>query len=352
MVKINNTPVRTSRNFKINNIEIDEKILPNKVSKFDNIFITNESKNIKIDSNIKDINLTYGLGDILINEVKYNANQKLRIVVDSKSNENVNISFKFDENNIELVDNIQIVLNENTKANLTIEYTSNKDIRTYHNGIINLIAKNGANANITVVNLLNKNSYNFLSIENTLNENSKINYYLIDLGGKTTITNYYSNIKENFAQNNLQTIYLGTKKDLIDLNYIAELKGKKSKINIEVEGALKDTAKKNFKGTIDFKKGCKKAIGNEEEACMLLSDTAKALALPMLLCSEEDVAGSHATSAGKIDNKELFYIMSRGFSLKEAQKLIVRAKFNKVLENIKDEELKQKIINEINSRLD
>ena len=85
---------------------------------------------------------------------------------------------------------------------------------------------------------------------------------------------------------------------------------------------------------------------------MLLSETAKSLALPMLLCSEEDVEGNHSSSAGKIGEKELFYIMSRGFELKEAMKLMVRAKFNKILENIKDEELKEQILNEIDERLD
>ena len=84
---------------------------------------------------------------------------------------------------------------------------------------------------------------------------------------------------------------------------------------------------------------------------MLLSDTAKSMALPMLLCSEEEVEGNHATSSGKIDEKELFYIMSRGFELKEAMKLIVRAKFNKILEDMQDDELKEEIIQEIDKRL-
>ena len=54
----------------------------------------------------------------------------------------------------------------------------------------------------------------------------------------------------------------------------------------------------------------------------------------------------------KIGEKELFYIMSRGFGLKEAMKLMVRAKFNKILENIKNEDLKQEILDEIDKRLD
>lgn len=131
---------------------------------------------------------------------------------------------------------------------------------------------------------------------------------------------------------------------MLDLNYIGELRGEKSNIDIEVQGALKDKAKKHFKGTIDFKKGCKKSKGNENESCMLLSDTSRSLALPMLLCSEEDVEGNHSCSSGKVGEKELFYIMSRGVDRKSAIKLIVRAKFNKILENIKNEKLKNEII--------
>ena len=85
---------------------------------------------------------------------------------------------------------------------------------------------------------------------------------------------------------------------------------------------------------------------------MLLSDTAKSLALPMLLCSEEDVEGNHSSSAGKADEKELFYIMSRGFDLKEAMKLIVRAKFNNIILGIEEEELREEILTEIDKRLD
>ncbi len=63
------------------------------------------------------------------------------------------------------------------------------------------------------------------------------------------------------------------------------------------------------------------------------------------------LSGNHSSSAGKIGEKELFYIMSRGFELKEAMKLMVRAKFNKILKNIKNEELRNKILNEIDERL-
>ena len=170
--------------------------------------------------------------------------------------------------------------------------------------------------------------------------------------GKNSVTNLYSNLLGNFSENRMDTIYLGKENQVFDLNYIGELKGEMSKIDIEVQGALKDRAKKHFKGTINFKKGCKKAKGNENESCMLLSDTAKSLALPMLLCSEEDVEGNHSSSAGKIDEKELFYMMSRGFETKDAIKLMVRARFNKILGKIKEESLRAFILRKIDEKLD
>ena len=94
-----------------------------------------------------------------------------------------------------------------------------------------------------------------------------------------------------------------------EINHI----GEQSESDILVNGALKDTAKKTFKGTIDFKKGASRSKGKEEEYAILLSEKVKNVAIPILLCQEDDVEGVHAASAGKMDEEILFYIMSRGF---------------------------------------
>ena len=352
MIKLNETPVRTSRNFNINNIKIENISIPTNIESFKNVEIIGQTPTIKLEEFEGNGNLTYGLVDFFTNQVKEKANQKLKLTIDSKINKKIEINFKFNEQDLILIDNIEIVANENSRATVIIKYETLEDIEGFHNGIIRLVAKKDAQINVILVNLMNETSNNFISIENELEANSKANYTIIDFGGKNSITNYYSNLIGELSENTINTIYLGKENQLFDLNYIGELRGEKSNINIEVQGALKDNSKKHFKGTIDFKKGCKKAKGNENETCMLLSDTAKSLALPMLLCSEEEVEGNHSSSAGKIGEKELFYIMSRGFELKEAMKLMVRARFNKILTNIENQELKNEILNEIDKRLD
>lgn len=349
-LKINETPARTSRNFNINNIKLENIEIPENITTFENVTITGE--NPIIENNTSNINLVYGLGEVLISQVKTQSNQKLKLTIDSKVNKETQIEFQFDDENLALLEDIEIVAKEDTNSTIIIKYLSDDKVQAYHNGILRVNAKENSNINIIIVNLMNSNSNNFMSIENNFEENAKINYTIVDFGGKHSITNYYSNLQGDNCDNQLNTIYLGKENQIFDLNYIGELRGKKSNIDIEVQGALKDTSKKHFKGTIDFKKGCKKATGNENEACMLLSDTAKSIALPMLLCSEEEVEGNHSSSAGKIGEKELFYIMSRGFELKEAMKLMVRARFNQILEKIEKEELKNQIIDEIEKRID
>lgn len=345
-LKVNDTPVRTARNFKINNIEV-ELDLPEKIAEFKNVEIINDKS--VIDNEVSNTSLTYGTGKIL-EELNYETvNSKIRIQTSNKK-EDIIIRYNFDDNNVNLINQIEIIANGDT--NVIIEYKSQTSLKCLHNGIIRAIANENAKLDVTIVNLLNENSDNFEAIENKLEKNSKVNYTIIDIGGKTSISNYYSNIIGENADNDLKSIYLGIGEQRKDINYIAELRGTKTNIDIDVQGALKDSAKKNFKGTIDFKKGSKKAKGNENEYCMLLSDKAKSIALPMLLCTEEDVDGNHSTASGKVDEKQLFYIMTRGISYKEAVKLIVKSKFNKIIERILDEELKNEILNEIDKRLD
>lgn len=352
MLKINETPIRTCKNFHINNITLENVSMPTVVKPFENVIIINESDKITVENAVHPIKLAYGMDTEFVKQANEMANKTTKFTINCKTHQQAEIQYEFDQDNLDLVDVVEIEAEEDTKSTITIKYTSEKGVDAFHNGTIKLLAKPRAKVHVVVVNLTSENTDHFLSIENEMQTEARVDYTIIDLGGKNSISNYYANIVGEKADNRLNTIYLGIDDQLYDINYIGHLRGEKSNIKIDVQGALKDTARKNFKGTIDFKQGCKNAVGDENESCMLLSDTAKSLALPMLLCSEEDVEGNHSTSSGKIGENELFYVMSRGFSKKEAMKLMVKAKFNKIVEGIKDEALKQEILVEIDRRLD
>jgi len=330
-MKINASPKRTSNNFRINEFEVDDKLFTKKLKEFNSYTLDN----IEIKKIDNEINTKYGVdktNQINKGNFKYELN-----VIDNNKYGIINFDVKED-----LVDLIEININKD--SNYLINYNSKNNC--YHNGLIKVNVKDGVKANIIVVNNLNNESMNLMSFDNNIESNGILNYLIVDLGASTSVSNYYASLTGNEAKNYLNGIYIGDKKQIFDINYIIEMFGEKTESNIDVQGSLKNESKKSFKGTIDFKKGCKKAIGNENEYCVLLSDKVISKSMPMLLCTEEDVIGNHATASGKVNDKTLFYIMSRGISKKDAEKLIVKSNFNKLLKMIKDEQI-QKDINEL-----
>ena len=252
-LKLNETPIRTAKNFRINNIKLENIEVPEVIPSFENVTIIGDTSKMDIEQNADNTNtdLVYGLSEELTKQVKQEANQKIKLNINSNQNEEVmpklcecsdireekveaEIDFKFDNENVVLIDDIEIIANENTKSTVIIKYTSNQEDESYHNGIIKAKAEKNSELSIVLINLMNTKSNNFLAIENNFEENAKINYTIVDFGGKHSITNYYSNLQGDSCDNQLNTIYLGKENQIFDLNYIGELRGRKSNIDIEV----------------------------------------------------------------------------------------------------------------------
>ena len=188
--------------------------------------------------------------------------------------------------------------------------------------------------------------------ESFIKDEAECLFSVIDIGAQTSSVKYSGNLEGRNSKNEIKSIYIGSAEKKINNDYECIHRGAKSSSDISVRGALAENAVKKFKGTIDFRRGCSGSKGAEDEYCMLLSDKARSIALPILLCEEEDVSGAHSASSGKIDESKIFYLMSRGLGYNEARKLIVKSQFNEVIDEINDSDLREEIIKEIDRRLD
>lgn len=348
---LNPTPVRTSVNYGINDVKLDLDIPQHK--KFENISIyTDELDRILIDiveSDKYEKTLTTKIG------LEFSKYEKIKITIpeNEKINNPILLDYLFDDENNYLIDDVEITMEKNSSASFIIHYCEESNPGyVFHNLKQVTLLKENSQANITIANMINNKSDSFISIENNVLNNASLSHTLIELGAKNKISNYYTTLTGDNSENILKSIYLGTNNDLIDINYNIETIGKNTKCNIESQGAIADFAKKNFKGTIDFKKGSAKSSGVENENCMILSETAKSKSMPVLLCHEEDVNGEHGASSGKPDENKLFYIMTKGISYKEARKLIVKANFSDIIKGIPNNDLQNEIIETINQKLD
>lgn len=332
---LNETPIKTTNGFMINNIKLNLDIKDN--YNFKPMDISNCNDIVLDIKECKDV-LTSKIG------LDFNKYYDINIVVPKNKviEEPIYISYNFDNDDY-LVAAININYEENSKADFIIKNESISFGKQLNQLKETINVSSNANGTITIINLLNRESYNFIAIEGNIEENAMIKHNIIDLDSSISISNVDINLNGDEAKHYLNSIYVGKNNDIIDINYYIKNKGLKTQNIINAKGVLFDNSKKHFKGIIDFIKGSKDSIGKEQEKCLLLSDSCISRSLPMLLCHEEDVNGSHGVSSGQIDSEKLFYLMSRGFSENEAKKLIVRAEFSEVIENVLDEDLKNKV---------
>lgn len=216
---------------------------------------------------------------------------------------------------------------------------------------INIHALKGSTVNIYYVSRCHDENAALTDINADVEEGATVNLIQVEAGAKRTVTNYIANLKGKGAATNVEAVYFANEENNLDLFYNINQIGEETKSNILVNGALKDKAKKTFKGTIDFKRGSKRSTGSEEEFATLLDDDVRAIAVPVLLCQEDDVEGVHAASAGKIDQDKLFYIMSRGLNLEEAKKMIVETKLAPTIHKLPDSKLSEEVWHQIESRI-
>ncbi len=94
-----------------------------------------------------------------------------------------------------------------------------------------------------------------------------------------------------------------------------------------------------FQGKILVKEGAQKTDGYQISQSLLLDEDSQFLAKPELEIYADDVACSHGSTSGAIDEDALFYLQSRGVPLQQAQDLLVLAFLSEALEEIDSEEL-------------
>ena len=129
----------------------------------------------------------------------------------------------------------------------------------------------------------------------------------------------------------------------LDLNYIADQHGRRTKSDMHLSGTLKDHAVKLFRGTIDFPRGCAGSTGDEREDVLLMDDTVVNQTIPLILCAEEDVAGNHGATIGRLDESLLFYAQARGIAPEAVCEMMARARIDAVVRKIPDRKLRHEL---------
>lgn len=210
---------------------------------------------------------------------------------------------------------------------------------------LKIFGEENAKIQVTVVQTLGKQVSVLSDLGGVLEKNAVLDLVKMELGGREVYSGASVDLKGDRSSFHAHIGYLGEKDQHLDMNYIARHLGKKTESLMESNGVLNENAFKLFRGTIDFVKGSVGAVGNESEDVLLLGDEVVNQTIPLILCAEEDVEGNHGASIGELDEKTLFYLMSRGFTDEEAKKLIARSRLDAVAGLIREPSVREKTLN-------
>lgn len=174
-------------------------------------------------------------------------------------------------------------------------------------------------------------------------ENASVELVQLVLGADNVWLGAHAQLAGKSSDLNASIGYQVTGSSRLDMNYVALHEGKKTTSHIEANGVLRESAKKLFRGTIDFKKGAAGAKGDELEDVLLLDDSVQNQTIPLILCAEEDVEGNHGASIGGLDENVMFYLESRGVSEAAAYELMAAARLKAVCRKIPIESLREEL---------
>lgn len=121
-------------------------------------------------------------------------------------------------------------------------------------------------------------------------------------------------------------LFLGNADGKVIFNTTVIHEAPKTKSITSIRGVFRDNASFSNDGVITIKKGAKGADGYFSSK-ILLFDTARGRSVPSLEIDENDLKAGHASTVGRPDPLQLFYLQSRGLTEKEAIELIVAGFF-------------------------
>lgn len=136
-------------------------------------------------------------------------------------------------------------------------------------------------------------------------------------------------------------LVMGKNDDSQDLIIKIHHQAPDTKSRIIVKGILDDEASIEFNGLVKIDPGAKNSSTWLAGHFLTLSEDTTAKAIPNLEIAENDVAAGHAVTIGKINETDLFYLMSRGLNENLASKMIVEGFISDILNEFPKEEAKK-----------
>ena len=211
----------------------------------------------------------------------------------------------------------------------------------------------GANAKLTYAQLQDwgRNVFHYGNVRAQLGRDAELQWMQVLVGGRMTKANSYFNMNGQGARAYVNGFMFGDARQHFHLHTLQRHLQPNCTSDLLIKCCLKDKARSVYQGLIQVAVGAQKTDAYQANRNLLLSDQARADSIPGLEILANDVRCTHGATLGYVDPEHLYYLMARGLPSTEAQRLIVEAFFEPVIERIPLETVRERLRGEIERKI-
>ncbi len=223
-----------------------------------------------------------------------------------------------------LFNHVIVAAEDNSEVTYLENYVSfDEEKSSVANIISEVYAGNGAKISYGGVDHFEKGMTTYVNRRGYVEKDGRIDWALGQMNEGNTVSDNTTVLAGDGSYADSKSVSIG--RDNQSQNFWTHIihHGKHSDGQILTHGVMKDKASSIFNGVTKIEHGATKANGEQTERVLMLSEKARGDANPILLIDEDDVTAGHAASVGRIDPLQMFYLMSRGLSKTEAERLVI-----------------------------
>ena len=249
-----------------------------------------------------------------------------------------------DDETASLFNHVLVVADEGSEVTFVENYFSNLESSTEKINIISeVIANNNAKITYGSVDFLPKEMTGYVNRRGVAFDDANIDWALGLMNDSNIIYDNTTYLMGDRSESELKIVHVGRGEQTSNFTTQIIHYGKESNGHILKHGVMKDKGSSIFNGIGYIKHGATKADAQQESRVLMLSGDARGDANPILLIDEDDVTAGHAASVGRVDELQLFYLMSRGIDKKEAERLVIHGFLDAVVSALPIEKVKKQL---------
>ena len=219
--------------------------------------------------------------------------------------------------------------------------SSAPDAIAYTNAVVELFVRQSAKVEYVSLQRLSQETWHFGRHRALLDRDAELDWVIGGFGSKRGKVWVENDLAGPGATSRVTGAYFADGDQHLDYDTFQEHIAPNTESDFAYKGALRERASAVWRGMIRVEEGAQKTNAYQENRNLLLSDTAHADSIPGLEIMANDVRCTHGATLGRVDREELFYLMARGLSRAEAERLIVRGFFQDVLDRIQLEPVRE-----------